>query len=177
MAPPTVGREVSGQFAGWAKAVAERLGINRGGVVFARARETRDGFDARMEEMENGRRPRVGDTVHTKHGTGILMSYDPSKLGRCAVAYSIDGVESVVQYSSEGTGKGGARLRLPPPDLVPPRSTSSGEPGSSIPADVKSKVDRHYEENCAPSPETRDRVRFRVGPLMYKIAQASASTV
>ena len=77
----------------------------------------------------------VGDKVLCRRQLGIIHSFASgvylskegyASSGGCTIAFEVDGEQALVEYTSMGKGKGGARLQRAAPSLSPPpRATPS----------------------------------------------------
>ena len=101
-----------------------------------------------------GGRSQQGEIVKFASGAYAAKPGYAAAVGGCTVSFEAEGECVDVQYTSLGTGKGGARLRRPPPSLRPP---SKAPPGFAFSDALKERVRGTYH-TCLlyTSPSPRD---------------------
>jgi hypothetical protein len=86
-----------------------------------------------------------------------------------AVVAVVAARQALVEYTSLGKGKGGARLQRPPPRLRPP---ARAVPSFTYSSDLRARVLDTYHAECATSPHAGDLRRKRLAKHVYVTAQA-----
>lgn len=106
-----------------------------------------------------------------KFASGVLSTREDyaGSVGGCSIRFEVDGEKMVMDYTSLGRGKGGARLQRPPPSL---RTTKRSTCGHLLSKEVKDRVRDTYHAECLPSPHQGDERVKRLSRHVVKKAQA-----
>ena len=120
----------------------------------------------------------VGDTILCRGQPGTISSFasgvylskeEYASSGGVTISFEVSGEEALVDYTSLGKGKGGARLQRVAPSLrPPPRAT----PSFAYSEELRERVLTTYHAECATSPHASDSKRKRLAPHVYITAQA-----
>jgi hypothetical protein len=120
----------------------------------------------------------VGDSILCRGQPGTISSFasgvylskeEYASSGGVTIAFEMNGEEALVDYTSIGKGKGGARLQRVAPSLrPPPRAT----PSFAYSDELRERVLTTYHAECATSPHASDSKRKRLAPHVYITAQA-----
>ena len=107
----------------------------------------------------------------SKFASGVLSTKPgyASSIGGCTICFEAEGEAVYIDYTSLGTGKGGARLRRPPPTLRPPSRVPNGHQYSEA---LKGRVIQTFHSECATSPCGKDERSKRLAPYVHIKAQA-----
>ena len=108
-----------------------------------------------------GTRGQVGEIDSFASGVLSTKVGYSGAIGGCTIRFEAEGESVLIPFTSLGRGKGGARLRRPPPSLRPrPRVA----PAFAYSEALKERVNATYHAECATSPCTRDLRVKRVPP-------------
>ena len=146
--------------------------------AFQRAIEDRASFTVEALEAARPREDLVpGDAVLCRGERARLDWYDEAS-GRCGVAFSCEGVEEVVVYSSrfnvkgQPPQKGCARLQRPQPSLMPPPRAVSQ---LSVSPDTKAHVAEVFALTCPTSPHQKDMQKRHLARHVVQVCQPSTT--